>query len=150
MSPTDPNGEGRERTDMEKSYGISTTVSEPFDHAVTRVREELAKEGFGVLTEIDVKGTLKKKLGIDFRRYLILGACNPPLAHKALTAELEIGLLLPCNVVVYEHREGESVVSVIDPMMMVETARNKEGVREVAEAVREKLARVVDAVAAQG
>ena len=92
-------------------YRMSTAVDLPYDRAVERTREELAKEGFGVLTEIDVKATLKKKLNKDFRPYIILGACNPPLAHRALSSELDIGVFLPCNVIVYEAEErGKSVV----------------------------------------
>ncbi len=106
--------------------------------------EELQKEGFGVLTTIDVKETLRKKLGVDFPRYVILGACNPPLAHRALQAEEQIGLLLPCNVIVYD-RGGETVVGAFDPMMMA-TVLEKEAMRLIAEEVRRKLERVVAAV----
>jgi uncharacterized protein (DUF302 family) len=99
-------------------YGIRKKLEIDFDEARIKVEDELKKEGFGILTEIDVKATLKKKLDVDFRRYLILGACNPPFAHKSLQAELEIGLLLPCNVIVYEDDDGKTVVSA----MNVETA----------------------------
>ena len=98
-------------------YGTSKEVALPFEQAVEKVTEELKKEGFGVLTTIDVKETLKKKLDVDIPRYIILGACNPPFAHKALQVEEEIGLLLPCNVIVYE-KEGRTRVSVFDPMIM--------------------------------
>jgi uncharacterized protein (DUF302 family) len=93
-------------------------VDLPYEAAVQRVTEELKNQGFGVLTTIDVKETLKQKLNIDFTRYVILGACNPPLAHRALDVEMNIGLLLPCNVIVYE-KEGKTVVGAFDPMMMV-------------------------------
>ena len=99
-------------------YGFTRTVNLPYEAAVKRVTEELKNQGFGVLTTIDVKETLKQKLNIDFTRYVILGACNPPLAHRALDVEMNIGLLLPCNVIVYE-KEGKTVVGAFDPMMMV-------------------------------
>ena len=127
-------------------YGIGTTVDLPYDRAVERTRQELAKQGFGVLTEIDVAATLKKKLDVTFRPYVILGACNPPLAHRALTAELDIGLLLPCNVVVYAaDTPGKSVVAVMDPIAALELTGN-EAVRSVAQEVRTRLVRVLDAV----
>ena len=128
-------------------YGISTPVALPYDQAVVRTREELAKEGFGVLTEIDVRATLKKKLDVDFRPYIILGACNPPLAHQALTAERDIGLLLPCNVVVYASDEpAQSVVAAMDPVEALSLTGN-EDVRPLATEVRARLERVLDAVA---
>lgn len=127
-------------------YGFGTTVHLPFERAVQRTREELAKEGFGVLTEIDVADTLKKKLGVEFRPYVILGACNPPLAHRALRAERDIGLLLPCNVVVHAAERGEhSVVAAMDPVAALELMRNEE-VRPIAEEVAARLRRVLDAV----
>jgi uncharacterized protein (DUF302 family) len=101
-------------------YAISRTVSLPVEEADLRIRDELQKEGFGILTEIDVRDTLKKKLDVDFRPYKILGACNPPLAHQALTAETNIGLLLPCNVIVYEgEEEGTTVVAILDPLVQL-------------------------------
>lgn len=124
-------------------YGIATTVNLPYERAVQRTREELAKEGFGVLTEIDVAATLKKKLDVSFRPYVILGACNPPLAHRALTAERDIGLLLPCNVVVYAADEpGKSVVAAMDPIAALELTGNEQ-VRSVAHDVRARLERVL-------
>ena len=127
-------------------YGIGVTVPLPYEGAVARTREELSKEGFGVLTEIDVRATLEKKLGVDFRPYIILGACNPPLAHRALTAERDIGLLLPCNVIVYAADEpGTSVVAAMDPVEALELTGNAE-VRPVAEDVRARLERVLEGV----
>lgn len=127
-------------------YGIGTTVALDYPRAVARVKEELAKEGFGVLTEIDVAATMKKKLDVDFRPYVILGACNPPLAYKALTAERDIGLLLPCNVIVYaDDTPGRSVVAAMDPVEAMKLADNP-GVRPLAEDVRQRLTRVIDAV----
>jgi uncharacterized protein (DUF302 family) len=122
-------------------YGFSKTVSLSFDQAVDEVTEELKKEGFGVLTEIDVKETMKKKLNVDFRNYKILGACNAPLAHKALELEENIGLLLPCNVIVYE-KEGKCVISVFNPMTMTQLIENKELIK-IAEEVKQKLENVL-------
>jgi len=124
------------------SYYISATLGPGFDEAVRRTTEALKEEGFGVLTEIDVADTLKKKIGVDFRRYRILGACNPKLAHEALQIEGNIGTMLPCNVVVQETADGRIEVAAIDPvasMMAVENPRLK----QAAEQVREKLKRVV-------
>lgn len=127
-------------------YGIATMVDMPYERALQRTREELAKEGFGVLTEIDVAATLKKKLDVTFRPYMILGACNPPLAHRALSAERDIGLLLPCNVVVYAADEpGKSVVAAMDPIAALEFTGNEE-VRSVAQEVRSRLERALAAV----
>jgi uncharacterized protein (DUF302 family) len=128
-------------------YGIGTTVDLEYAHAVARTKEELAREGFGVLSEIDIAATLKKKLDADFRPYVILGACNPPLAHRALTAERDLGLLLPCNVVVYAADEpGRSVVAAMDPEAALELTGNPE-VREVAKEVKARLERVLTRVA---
>lgn len=127
-------------------YGISTTVALPYERAVERTREELAKEGFGVLSEIDVAATLKKKLDVDFRPYVILGACNPPLAHRALTAERDIGLLLPCNVIVYAADEqGSSIIAAMDPVEALALTGNTE-IRPLADEVRERLERVLQGV----
>ena len=123
-------------------YGFSRKVGVSYDEAVARIREALQKEGFGVLTEIDVKATLKKKLDVDFRKYVILGACNPPFAHKALTAELEIGLLMPCNVIVYENEDGSSTVAAMDASMMASVTGN-DRLSEVSTAVNEKLRRAI-------
>jgi len=122
-------------------YGFSKTVDMPYEAAVEKVTAELKKEGFGVLTTIDVQDTLKKKLNVDFPRYVILGACNPPLAHKALLAEEEIGLLLPCNVIVYE-KGGKSQVAVFDPMVIARLISTPH-VQELAQEVQKKMKRVL-------
>ncbi|MBM4170037.1 MAG: DUF302 domain-containing protein [Ignavibacteria bacterium] len=126
------------------SYGFSRTTDLSYDRAVEKVIEELNKEGFGILTTIDVKDTLKKKLDVDFKRYVILGACNPPFAHKVLEAEEQIGLLLPCNVIVYE-KEGKSVVAAFDPMMMTKVLDNPK-IQPIADEVQQRLRRVIDRV----
>jgi len=129
-------------------YGIGTTVDLPYDDAVARTREALAGEGFGVLTEIDVRATLKKKLDVDTRPYVILGACNPALAHQALSAERDIGLLLPCNVIVYEaDQPGKSVVAVMDPLEALALTGN-DAVRPIAQEARARLERVLEAIEA--
>ena len=126
-------------------YYTSTTVRTPFEPTVARVRELLAGEGFGVITEIDVRETMKKKLGIEFRNYLILGACNPPLAHRALEAEDKIGVLLPCSVVVQE--TGASVeVAAMDPLAAMNAIGNP-ALAAVASEVKERLDRVIAALA---
>jgi uncharacterized protein (DUF302 family) len=123
---------------------LKKTVAGSFEEARERVIAELAKEGFGVLTRIDVKDTLSKKIGVDFRRYEILGACNPRLAHRALTESLEVGTLLPCNVIVYEDDEGRAVVWAVDPSAML--PGDAAGLRAVADEARERLSRAVAAV----
>ena len=123
-------------------YTLTHTTTLPFAGAVERVRAELQSEGFGVLTEIDVQATLKEKLDIDREPYVILGACNPGLAHEALTADPELGTLLPCNVVVFEH-EGETHVSAIDAERMLSIVGNDD-LAPIAAEVRDRLARVVD------
>ena len=126
-------------------YGFNVKVSGGFDQAVQRVTEELQKEGFGVLTEIDVKATMKKKLDIDRKPYKILGACNPKLAHQALSADPDIGLLLPCNVVVREDDDGSITVGFMDPAAVLGLVE-KEGVATLAEEVRGRLQRVAAAL----
>jgi len=128
------------------TYGLKKTVSLSMADADLRVREELKKEGFGILTEIDVKATLKEKLDVDFRPYKILGACNPPLAHEALTSETDIGLLLPCNVVVYAgDEEGTSVVGVLDPRVQLGIT-GRDDINHMADDVRSRMERVLDAL----
>lgn len=108
-----------------QEYGLKVTLAVPYTEAVEQVTAALKEQGFGVLTEIDVKATLKKKLDVDTRPYVILGACNPPLAHQALQAEPDVGLLLPCNVIVYEDEAtGGSVVSIVNPMAMMQVTGN--------------------------
>jgi uncharacterized protein (DUF302 family) len=126
-------------------YTLSATTSLPFHQAVERVREELKADGFGVLCEIDVQATMKEKLGFDGEPYLILGACNPPLAHQALQAEPELGVLLPCNVVVYE-LGGETHISAVDAERMLSIVGNDE-IAPVAAEVRRRLAAVVERAA---
>ena len=128
------------------SYGFTRTVSGVVEDVDVRVREALQAEGFGVLTEIDVSATFKKKLDIDFRPYRILGACNPHLAHGALTEEENIGLLLPCNVVVYEGSEsGTTVVSVLDPVKQLGVA-GRDDLAELAHEVRARMERVLESI----
>jgi uncharacterized protein (DUF302 family) len=127
---------------MTTNLGLRAILDAPYERAIEKVTAALKEEGFGILTEIDVKGTLKKKLNADFRRYVILGACNPDFAHQALQNELEIGLLLPCNVVVYESDEGQSVVSILNPMMMMNMAQ-LEGLEEVADKASASLNRAI-------
>jgi uncharacterized protein (DUF302 family) len=127
------------------SYYFTKTVDMSFDEAIAKVTEELKKEGFGVLTEIDVKATMKKKLDVDFRNYRILGACNPPFAHKALLAEDKIGTMLPCNVIVQEHAPGSVEVSAIDPVASMAAVQN-DSLGDVANEVRGRLQRVIEQV----
>ena len=125
-------------------YGFSKTLDVPYEEAVERARAALKEEGFGVLSEIDIKEKLKEKLGVDFRKYVILGACNPPLAYKTLQEEIDIGLLLPCNVIVYETDEaGKSVVAAIDAKTMLSVVGDNATLDAVATEVNDKLKRVV-------
>jgi uncharacterized protein (DUF302 family) len=129
-------------------YGIGATVPLPYDHTVERVRAELQKAGFGIVTEIDVQATLKQKLDVAFRPYIILGACNPTFAHQALTAERDIGLLLPCNVIVYAGDEpGTSVVAALDPVEAL-ALTGRADIAALAAEVRSRLTRALDALAA--
>jgi uncharacterized protein (DUF302 family) len=127
------------------SYYFSKTLGISFDEALVRVTEELKKEGFGILTEIDVKETMKKKMNVDFRKYKILGACNPPLAHKAMQTEDKIGTMLPCNVIVQEMSEGQIEVAAIDPVASMQAVLNPK-LQDVADQVRVKLKRVIDSL----
>ena len=128
-------------------YGFSKTVDIPYDEAVEKTRAALKAEGFGVLSEIDIKEKLKEKLEVDFRRYVILGACNPPLAYKTLQEELEIGLLLPCNVIVYEADDtNKSVVSAVDAKAMLSVIGNNATLDQVAIEVNERLQRVISSL----
>ncbi len=126
------------------SYYYAATVDLPFERAESRVREELQKEGFGVLTEIDVRGTLKKKLDVDFHPYKILGACNPGFAHKALQTENKVGTMLPCNVILQEI-DGKVEVAAVDPLSSMAAIENR-GLIEIADEVGERLRRVIDRV----
>jgi uncharacterized protein (DUF302 family) len=127
------------------TFSMRKALRATYDEALAQVPAALKAEGFGVLTEIDVQRTLKEKLGVDFRRYKILGACNPPLAHQALETELEIGLMLPCNVVVYEDHDQRAVVLAIDPTRTIATL-GEPRLTELATTVRDKLARVLAAL----
>lgn len=128
----------------QKDYGIRTTLNIPYEEAIPKVTEALKKEGFGVLTEINVKETMKKKLDKDFPKYVILGACNPQLAYRALISETEVGLLLPCNVIVYE-KDGKTVVSAQDPEAALSIVGNP-AVAPVAKEARERLNRVIQSL----
>jgi uncharacterized protein (DUF302 family) len=126
----------------EISYGYKTHLARPYEEAVSRVKEELQSEGFGVLSEIDVQEKLKEKLGADFRKYVILGACNPQLAYQALQEELDIGLMLPCNVVVYEENGG-CVVAIARPDRIAQSAENSQ-LHPIAAAADKKLRHALD------
>jgi uncharacterized protein (DUF302 family) len=127
-----------------RRYGIRRVTDMPYDEALQRVRETLKEQGFGILTEIDVKKTMKEKLGADYSPYVILGACNPQLAHKALNAEPEIGLLLPCNVIVYDEN-GSTVVEAMDPVPVLSLVGNPD-VEPVAAEARDRLQKAIEAM----
>ena len=126
-------------------YSFNKKLGISFEEAVDKVIDELKKEGFGVLTDIDVQKTLKKKIDVDFRKYRILGACNPPFAYKALQAESRIGTMLPCNVIVQETEDGQVEVSAIDPIASMQTIENPE-LTEIADQVQSKLKKVVESL----
>jgi len=128
---------------QQTNYAYSTIVDINFEEAIEKVTEELQKEGFDILTEIDVKATLKKKLDVDFKPYRILGACNPPSAYKALQVEEQIGLMLPCNVIVYVNNADETVVAAIDPAASMQAVDNT-NLQEVAQTIQEKLKSVIE------
>lgn len=130
-------------SEIKSDYALRTRVDLPYEAAIEKVTAALKEEGFGILTEIDVQATFKKKLDADFRKYVILGACNPPLAHQALSTELDIGLLLPCNVIVYEDDDQDgSVVSIVDPISMLGMGINS-SLESVASEARARLQRVL-------
>jgi uncharacterized protein (DUF302 family) len=130
----------------ETRYGMGIEISVPFEDAVSRTTDALKAEGFGVLSTIDVQATLKQKLGVDFRKYIILGACNPPLAQRAFEAELEIGILLPCNVIVYETAPGRSAVSAMAPVAAIGMVGGAPALKDVAREADERLRRVLAAL----
>jgi uncharacterized protein (DUF302 family) len=127
------------------SYAIGKSVPLPYEQAVARIRATLAEQGFGVLTEIDVQATLKKKLDVDFKKYVILGACNPPLAYQGFQAEPDVGLLLPCNVVVYEEGPAQSRVAVLDPVAQLGIS-GRADLEPLALQAREKLEKALERV----
>jgi uncharacterized protein (DUF302 family) len=126
-------------------FGIRKKTGLTYDEALAKVPDLLKAEGFGILTQIDVRETLQQKIGVDFRRYKILGACNPLLAHRALTAVTEIGVMLPCNVIVYEGDDGKAVVTAVDPMATI--AASQPALKEIAAEVRARLVRALDHLA---
>jgi uncharacterized protein (DUF302 family) len=130
------------------NYGIRTVLDLSFDDAVERTKNALKAEGFGVLSEIDLREKLREKLGVEVDPYLILGACNPPLAYKALLAEPEIGLLLPCNVIVYATSDGQTVVAAVDPEAMLSVVGENATVAEVGQDARGRLQRVIESLKA--
>jgi len=127
------------------NYYFSKTLNISFEEAIGRVKDELKKEGFGILTEIDVRETLKKKLNVDFKKYKILGACNPPFAYKALQIEEKIGTMLPCNVIVQEASNGQVEVSTIDPVASMQAVENPV-LKKIAAEIRDKLKKVIDSL----
>ena len=125
-------------------YDMTKVVDGTYEETIEKVEEELKKVGFGTLTTIDVKETLKKKIDVDFRKYIIVGACNPNLAHRALQSEIKLGLLLPCNVIVYEEGEGRTTVSILNPEMMSEIVTDSAALKEVASEAKKLLTEVLN------
>jgi len=134
----------------QRPYGFGTTVALPYDQAIERTRAALTEQGFGVLTEIDVQKTLKEKLDADFRPYVILGGCNPSLAHQALQTDLGIGLLLPCNVIVYDNGDGTSTVEALDPEVALGIVGDNPAIANVAHEAATRLRRAVDSLGTDG
>ncbi|CAN5515139.1 DUF302 domain-containing protein [soil metagenome] len=130
---------------MSKEYGFGSRLALPFTDAIVGVTAALKQEGFGILTEIDVKATLKAKIGVDYQPYVILGACNPNLAYRGLQAEPDLGLLLPCNVIIYPNVDGSSTVSIIDPLQMLGFVNNP-ALQPIAEEANSRLRRVIEAL----
>ena len=128
------------------NYDMTKTVEMTYDETIEKVTVELKNVGFGILTTIDVKETFKKKIDKEFRKYIILGACNPNLAYSALNSEIELGLLLPCNVIVYEDSENKTVVSILNPDLMVDIAKDSEALKDVALKAKELLSEVLSKV----
>jgi uncharacterized protein (DUF302 family) len=128
-----------------KEYAFSTVLETSFEDAVDRIKDALKEEGFGVLTEIDVKTTFKKKLGKDFRKYVILGACNPPFAFRTLETDLDVGLLLPCNVIVYETDEKKAYIAAINPVSALKVIK-KDNLKQIAKEVSGKLEKAIEKV----
>ena len=125
------------------NYDMTKTVDMTYEETIEKVTEELKKVGFGILTTIDVKETFKKKIDKEFKKYIILGACNPNLAYSALNSEIELGLLLPCNVIVYEETENKTVLSILNPEMMVNIAKDPEALKEMSSKAKELLSEVL-------
>lgn len=128
------------------NYGMTKTVDMNYEETIEKVTEELKNVGFGILTTIDVKETFKKKLDKEFKKYMILGACNPNLAYSALTSEIELGLLLPCNVIVYEESENKTVLSILNPDLMADIAKDSDALKEVSSKAKELLSEVLSKV----
>ncbi len=131
-----------------RTYGFGTRIAAPYEQAVERTKAALKEQGFGVLTEIDVRKTMKEKLDAEFRPYVILGACNPPLAHRALSADLGVGLLLPCNVVVYDNQDGTSTVEALDPEAALSIVGPEPAIVDVARDAKARLRKAVDSLSA--
>lgn len=126
------------------SYSMTKTVGLGYDEAIEKTKEELKKVGFGILTTIDVKATLKEKIDVDFGKYIILGACNPSLAHKALQIETEIGLMLPCNVIIYETESGETVVSIMNPEIISKVVADPDALKEMTDEAQSLLSEALE------